>query len=95
MIFIVFFEVSIGPICWIYCGEILPARAMSVCIFTNWFSAFVVILSFKYLVMVITMSGAFFFYAGLNLLGVFYFRLDMVETKGLEKDEIRRILTKR
>lgn len=94
MIFIVFFESSIGPICWIYCGEILPTRAMSVCIFVNWFSAFIVILTFNIIVSAITMSGAFFLYAGLNLLGVIYFCLDMVETKGLDKAEIRKLMTR-
>jgi MFS transporter, SP family, major inositol transporter len=94
MLFIVFFEGSIGPICWIYCGEILPARAMSVCIFVNWFSAFIVILTFNIIVSAISMSGAFFLYAGLNLLGTIYFCFDMVETKGLDKAEIRKIMTK-
>lgn len=95
LLFIVFFEGSIGPICWIYCGEILPSRAMSICIFVNWFSAFIVILTFNLLVAVIGMSGAFFFYAGLNLLGMIYFCFDMLETKGLDKNEIRKLMTKR
>ena len=95
MLFIVFFEGSIGPICWIYCGEILPTRAMSVCIFVNWFSAFIVILTFNLIVSAISISGAFFLYAGLNLLGAIYFCFDMVETKGLDKAQIRKLLTKK
>ncbi|OMJ92530.1 hypothetical protein SteCoe_4661 [Stentor coeruleus] len=95
MLFIAFFEGSIGPICWIYCGEILPARAMGVCIFVNWFSAFIVILTFNLLVDAISMSGAFFLYAGLNMLGAIYFFFDMVETKGLTKEEIKKVLINR
>jgi sugar porter (SP) family MFS transporter len=94
LIFIFFFEASIGPVCWIYCGEILPARAMSICVFVNWFSCFVVILSFNYIVDVIDFYGAFIFYAVVNILGFFYFSCDMIETKGLDKAEIRRKLTK-
>ena len=94
MLFIVFFEGSIGPVCWIYCGEILPARAMSVCIFVNWFSAFVVVLTFNVLVELITMPATFFVYAGLNLIGMIYFFCDMAETKGLDKAQIRRLLVK-
>lgn len=95
MIFIVCFEASIGPVCWIYCGEILPTRAMSVCIFVNWFSAFIVILTFNFIVQLISISGAFFVYAGLNLIGAIYFCFDMAETKGLDKAQIRRLLTKK
>ena len=95
MLFIIIFEASLGPICWIYCGEILPARAMSVCIFVNWFSAFIVVLTFELIVEQISISGAFFLYAGLNLIGMLYFCLDMVETKGLDKAAIRKLLIKK
>ena len=95
MIFIVFFEGSIGPVCWIYCGEILPTRAMSICVFVNWFCTFIVVFSFPAIVDVIQISGAFFLYAGINLIGFFYFFCDMVETKGLDKAKIKQLLTKR
>ncbi|OMJ95880.1 hypothetical protein SteCoe_603 [Stentor coeruleus] len=93
--FIVFYEGSIGPICWIYSGEILASRAMSVCMFLNWLWTFIVILTFSPLVTLITMPGAFFVYAGVNLLGFFYFYFDMVETKGLDKGQIWTLLVKK
>lgn len=94
LVFIVFYEGSIGPICWIYSGEILGSRAMSVCMFLNWLCTFIVVLTFSPLVTLITMSGAFFVYAGINLLGFFYFFFDMVETKGLDKGQIWTLLVK-
>ena len=95
MIFIIMFEISIGPVCWIYCGEILAIRAMSMCTFVNWFSAFVVVLTFPYIIDATTISGTFFIYAGLNLIGVIYFFFDMIETKGLDKPAIRKLLLRR
>jgi MFS transporter, SP family, galactose:H+ symporter len=95
MLFIVFFEASLGPVCWIYCGEILPAQAMSICVFINWFSAFIVILTFQIIVDLIGMPATFFVYAALNGLGVVYFFCDMVETKGLSKMQIRKLLLKK
>lgn len=35
LLYIVFFEMSSGPLCWIYCGETLAARAMSICVGVN------------------------------------------------------------
>jgi sugar porter (SP) family MFS transporter len=94
MLFIFCFEASIGPICWIYCGEILPTRAIGICIFVNWFSAFIVVFTFPLVLEAAGMYITFFIFAGLNLLGTVYFCIDMVETKGLDKNEIRRLMTK-
>ena len=33
--YLALFVISIGPICWVYSGEILPSRGMSVCTSAN------------------------------------------------------------
>ena len=95
IIFIVFYEGSIGPVCWIYCGEILTTRAMSVSVFVNWLSTFIVVFTFPVIMDVIQINGAFFLYSGLNLIGTVYFFFDMAETKGLNKAQIKQLLIKK
>lgn len=84
-----FFVNSIGPICWLYSGEILCSKAMSICTAVNWFSAFVVVLCFPFMIDFIGLGNTFWFFAAVNVLGACYFMVDMVETKGMMKNEIK------
>lgn len=88
-LYVACFGLSIGPICWIYSGEILSSRGMSICAAVNWFSAFVVILIFPFMVEAVGLSFTFWVFAGVNALGCVYFGFDMVETKGMMKHEIQ------
>lgn len=88
------FVSSIGPICWIYSGEILTSRGMSICTATNWFTSFIVVLLFPFLILTLGQSGTFFIFAFVNLIGSFYFAFDMIETKGLNKSEIKVMFSK-
>lgn len=83
------FGLSIGPICWIYSGEILSSKGMSICAAVNWFSAFVVILIFPFMAVAVGLSFTFWIFAGVNTLGCVYFGFDMIETKGMMKHEIQ------
>ena len=87
------FVVSIGPICWVYLGEILTSRAMSICTAVNWFSAFLVILFFPLMMIGIGPSATFWIFAFINLAGSFYFGIDMIETKGMMKNDIRALFS--
>jgi MFS family permease len=46
LVFLVFFEMSIGPLVWVYCGESLYNKAMSLAIGMNWINVFLVIVLF-------------------------------------------------
>ncbi|OMJ67089.1 hypothetical protein SteCoe_35845 [Stentor coeruleus] len=93
--YLAFFVVSIGPICWVYSGEILPSRGMSICTGINWFSAFIVVLFFPFVVKVIGLSYTFWIFTAFNLGGALYFKFDMIETKGLAKKDIRELFASR
>ena len=95
LLYIVFFEISIGPICWIYCGEIMTSRGMSICIALNWLCNTIVTFTFLLLREQYNISVAFWIYAGICAVGVVYFWLDMVETKGLNKQEIQDLFMKK
>jgi SP family arabinose:H+ symporter-like MFS transporter len=92
--FIAAFAMALGPIPWILCSEIFPARvrgrAMSVATFTIWFSCYIVAQTFPMLndSPVIGPAKTFWIYAGCSL-AAFLFVLAMVpETKGKTLEEI-------
>jgi sugar porter (SP) family MFS transporter len=92
--YLAFFVTSIGPICWVYSGEILPSKAMSICTGVNWFCAFLIVLFFPFAVDGIGLNYTFWIFAFFNIAGAGYFGIDMIETKGLTKKEIRAIFSK-
>jgi sugar porter (SP) family MFS transporter len=92
-LYLAFFVVSIGPICWVYSGEILTSRGMSICTAVNWFSAFLVVLFFPFMIIGMGPSYTFWFFAFINIVGSFYFGLDMIETKGMMKHDIRALFS--
>ena len=91
-LYLSFFVMSIGPICWIYSGEILSSRGMSICTAVNWFTAFLVVLFFPFMVAGLGLSITFWIFAMINVLGGVYFWLDMIETKGMNKTDIQALL---
>jgi SP family arabinose:H+ symporter-like MFS transporter len=90
-VYVLCFGLSIGPICWIYSGEVLSSRGMSICSAVNWFSAFLVILFFPFMVGALGLSWTFAIFAGVNVVGAGYFAFDMVETKGMNKSDIQKM----
>ena len=94
-VYLALYVVSIGPISWIYCGEILSSRGMSIATGANWFSAFLTVLFFPFVVDGIGLSYTFWIFASVNISGAIYFALDMVETKGLTKDQIKNMMALR
>jgi sugar porter (SP) family MFS transporter len=91
LLFLCFFEMSLGPVTWIYCGEILNEKGVSVAVATNWIHTFLVVLIFPPLQGAIGITAVFFIYAAFCGLGFIYIFFDMVETKGKTKDEIAKI----
>mmetsp|Transcript_19942 Transcript_19942/g.19975 ORF Transcript_19942/g.19975 Transcript_19942/m.19975 type:complete len:256 (+) Transcript_19942:668-1435(+) len=94
LVFLFFFEISSGPLCWVYCGEILAAKAMSLCVGTNWLCVFGVVFLFPIMSSGFGASGTFFFYSGICLFGAIYLMFDIVETRGISKPEIKVMLAK-
>jgi len=94
-LYIVFFATSTGPICWVYCGEIMNSKGMSICAGFNRLCNTVVIFTFPFLKAFWGISVVFWIYSGVCALGVAYFALNMIETKGLSKQEIQKLFTKK
>ena len=93
LLYIVFFATSTGPICWLYCGEILTPKAMSICTAFNWFCNAFALFTFPPLKELLGIGLVFWIYTAVCVVGFLYFAFDMLETKGLSKQEIQRLLT--
>ena len=39
----IFYSISLGPVIWIYCAEIMPEKGVAIATLTNWLSCFILI----------------------------------------------------
>jgi len=87
LLFVVSFEQSLGPVVWIFCGEVLFDGAMGVSVLTNWTCFFILVLAFPYLQDSAGIYVCFWAFAAISALGVLYFCHYLIETKGKTKKE--------
>jgi hypothetical protein len=84
---------AMGPIPWVLCSEIFPAkmrgRAMSVATFSIWLGCFVIVQTSPAL-MRLSPAAAFFFYGACSLATFLFVLLVVPETKGRSLEEIER-----
>jgi sugar porter (SP) family MFS transporter len=94
MTYIAAFAMAMGPIPWILCSEIFPAklrgRAMSVATFAIWLGCYLVSQTFPFLLKYLGSTNTFWFYAACSA-ATFVFVLALVpETKGRSLEEIEK-----
>lgn len=87
--FLIAFEFTAGPLCWIYSGEILCPKGMSIAISFNWLFMTITALSFPFLLQIFGIGFTFLGYCAINLLCALYCWVDFIETKGLDKNTIQ------
>jgi SP family arabinose:H+ symporter-like MFS transporter len=93
-VYLAIFVMSSGPVCWIYCGELLSDNGMSICTSLNFFCNSIVVLFFPIIKSKFGYSWTFISFGLLNFAGVFYLQANMKETKGLLKVEIKELFGK-
>ncbi len=90
---------TLAPVTWVLLSEIFPNRiratAMSIATFSLWIGCTVLTMTFPMLNSTLKASGTFWLYGAICILGFFFVRKMLVETKGksleqLEKELIRR-----
>ncbi len=88
------FAMAMGPLPWIVCSEIFPAklrgRAMSVSTFCIWTGCLIVAQSFPYLVKQIGPSMTFWLYGACSAVTFVIVLLLLPETKGRSLEEIEK-----
>lgn len=92
LVYLAFFEISLGPVFWVMISEIYPlrsrARAMAAATMANWAFNFLVSFSFLQMTESIGTDVTFWIYAGLGALACVFFVLRLPETAGRTLEEI-------
>ncbi|MGZ5497244.1 MAG: sugar porter family MFS transporter [Candidatus Aminicenantales bacterium] len=93
------YALSLAPVTWVILSEIFPNRirgaAMSVSTFALWSACFVLTYSFPHLNKGLGPAGTFWIYAGISVLGFFFIKSRVRETKGKTLEQIERELVAR
>lgn len=96
MAYISFFAIGLGPVTWVFLAEIYPlelrGRAMSIAMFINWLSNYLISLTFLKLVAIVGIGTTFALYGFISLIAYFFVRSFIPETKGKTLEEIQKSL---
>ncbi len=94
MAYLLFFEISLGPIFWVMIAEIYPlrsrAKAMAAATMVNWTFNFLISYFFLQMTQDITKAGTFWLYAGFGVAAVAFFAWKLPETKDRSLEDIER-----
>ncbi|MFD2874453.1 sugar porter family MFS transporter [Mucilaginibacter ximonensis] len=90
--YIIFIAISLAPLGWLLISEVFPLNVrgvgMSIGSLSHWGFNAVVAFTFFKLVNAFGVSQTFFFYSGICLIGMFWGRIYIPETKGKSLEEI-------
>lgn len=95
LIFLYFalFSNSIGTVAWFYSSMVMSEKGLAFGIAMNWTTAGLVVFSFPFLLSRIGLAYSFFLLALMNIIASIYFGLDMIDSTGLSKQELRKVLS--
>jgi hypothetical protein len=94
MAFVCAFEFAPGPIVWLYMGEILNDKGISVAVFLNWTLTMLVGLLTPSLINAIHTGPTFILFGIFNTMAAIFIFCFMKETKGLTDQEVKKLYTK-
>jgi len=90
------YGMSLAPVVWVVISEIFPNRtrgaAMSVSVSALWIACFVLTYTFPYLNQGLGAAGTFWVYAAICLVGFWFIKKRLPETKGKSLEEIEKQL---
>jgi len=99
MCFVASFAISLGPIFWLLNAEIYPlgvrSKAAGLGTMANWTFNFIVSLTFLLLIEALGRAGAFWFYAAIGVLTLWFCWKYVPETKGKPLEEIEELFEER
>ena len=91
-LYVIFFNVSWGPVMWVMLGEMFPNQirgsALAVAGFAQWFSNYLIAQTFP-IMAAWSLTGAYTFYAMSAVISFFLVRKYVHETKGKELEEMQ------
>ncbi|KAL2498466.1 putative polyol transporter 6 [Abeliophyllum distichum] len=93
-----FFNVGLCPVCWVYSAEIFPMKlravGASISVAVNRMMNATVSMTFLSLSDAITIGGAFYLYAGMAVVALFFVYFCLPETKGRSLEEMEEVFSK-
>jgi SP family sugar:H+ symporter-like MFS transporter len=91
-LYVIFFNVSWGPVMWVMLGEMFPNQirgsALAVCGFAQWFSNYLIAQSFPIMAAGIGLAASYSFYGACAAVSFFLVQRFIHETKGKELEEM-------
>jgi sugar porter (SP) family MFS transporter len=91
------YATSLAPVTWVLISEIFPNKlrglATSVAIVSLWTAYFILVFTFPILAEALGTYGPFYLYAGICLIGFFFVRAKVKETKGRTLEELEQVMT--
>ncbi|MCW4462081.1 sugar porter family MFS transporter [Sphingomonas sp. BT-65] len=92
-LYVIFFNVSWGPVMWVMLGEMFPNQirgsALAVCGFAQWFANYLIAQSFPIMAAGLGLAVSYSFYAVCALISFFLVQKFIHETKGKELEEMQ------
>ncbi|MBN2971397.1 sugar porter family MFS transporter [Roseomonas aeriglobus] len=92
-LYVIFFNVSWGPIMWVMLGEMFPNQirgsALAVCGFAQWFSNYLVAQSFPLMAAGLGLAVSYSLYAAAAVVSFFLVQRFIHETKGVELEAMK------
>ncbi|MFT3754631.1 MAG: sugar porter family MFS transporter [Pseudoxanthomonas sp.] len=91
-LYVIFFNVSWGPVMWVMLGEMFPNQirgsALAVCGFAQWFANYLIAQSFPLMAAGIGLAVSYTFYAVCAVISFFLVQRFIHETKGKELEQM-------
>ncbi|QNN65142.1 sugar porter family MFS transporter [Sphingomonas rhizophila] len=92
-LYVIFFNVSWGPVMWVMLGEMFPNQirgsALAVAGFFQWFANFLITMSFPVMAASLGLTTSYAFYAICAVISFFLVQWAVHETKGKELEEMQ------
>jgi SP family sugar:H+ symporter-like MFS transporter len=91
-LYVIFFNVSWGPVMWVMLGEMFPNQirgsALAVCGFFQWFANFVISFSFPIMAAGLGLAASYTFYGVCAVISYFLVQKLVHETRGVELEQM-------
>ena len=91
-LYVIFFNISWGPIMWVMLGEMFPNQirgsALAVCGFFQWFANYLIAQTFPIMAVGLGLAVSYSFYAVCAVISFFLVQKFIKETKGKELEQM-------
>ena len=85
LVFILLFQLSQGPLFWIYSAEVCHDQAFGIVTFGIFLNLFIISIVTEYMIAGMGSHGLFYFYGGMTFLGGLFVHFFVKETRGLNE----------